>query len=129
MTPEKTQQLFATFPYLYRGRDKSPQESLMSWGFACGDGWFELIWTLSRQIEDAARREGLEPQSAAWPEATQVKEKFGTLRFHLRARTEAAAALIREAFEASARTCEECGMPCAPVDDNAASALCKHHAK
>lgn len=102
MTPENTQKLFAAFPHLYRGREKSVQESLMSFGFMCGDGWFELLWNLSQAIEDLARTEGHDPLSNAWPEATQVKEKFGDLRFHLRNCSEEMRRLIEEARVASA---------------------------
>lgn len=119
MSPENTQKLFDTFPHLYRGRVKSLQESLMSWGFTCGDGWFDLVWTLSQDIEDLARTTGLEPHSDEWPEAVQVKEKHGMLRFHLK-RTPLTTrykvvVLIREAELRSAIICEECGMPLVTV--------------
>ena len=45
------------------------------------------------------------------PCASQVKEKFGTLRFYMTTETEEMSALIREAEERSAVTCEECGSP------------------
>ncbi|MEO8121150.1 MAG: hypothetical protein ABI606_17735 [Rhodoferax sp.] len=80
MNPHNTQQLFDAFPHLYRGRQLPASESAMSWGFECGDGWFDLIWQLSKSIEDSARHEGIDPQSDEWAEATQVKNKFGSLR-------------------------------------------------
>lgn len=128
MTPEKEQKLFDAFPQMYRGRVKSVQESAMSFGFDCGDGWFDLIWRLSQQIETAARLEGLEPQSEAWPEARQVKQKVGRLRFYLVSPTEAMTALIREAEEDSAKTCEECGIPGSLVGNSGVKTLCKRHA-
>lgn len=54
MTQEKTQQLFDAFPSLYRGRVKPIEESLMSFGYDCGSGWFDLICMLSQKIEDVA---------------------------------------------------------------------------
>ena len=111
LTPENTQKLYEAFPRLYRGQSKIIYESSMCLGFVCDDGWFDLIWNLSQAIEDIARNEGLEPQSDDWPEATQVKEKFGTLCFRLKRRAEATTALIRKAEAASATTCEICGAP------------------
>jgi len=35
----------------------------MSWGYECGDGWFDLVWTISKKIEDAAAAAGLQTQS------------------------------------------------------------------
>lgn len=109
MSPENTQRLFEGFPNLYRGRHKSAQESSMHWGFECGDGWFDLLWNLSQAIEDEARKLGLDAQSGSWPEASQVKQKGGALRFHLEHATAAMEALIDEADLGAQRTCEECG--------------------
>lgn len=129
MTPENTQKLFDAFPHLYRGRVKTIQESSMSFGFDCGDGWFDLLWTLSQKIENAAKEIGLEPQSDVWPEATQVKQKMGMLRFYLDNPTEAMTTLIREAEEGSAKTCEVCGSPGSRVRSSRVKTLCEGHAK
>lgn len=43
--------------------------------------------------------------------ASQVKEKFGTLRFYMTAQTPEMDAIIDEADRKSATTCEECGKP------------------
>lgn len=72
-----SKQLFDDFPYLFRNR----HESSMQHGFECGDGWFDLIYALSREIEAVARENGLKPDSAEWPLCRQVKEKLGSLRF------------------------------------------------
>jgi hypothetical protein len=127
MTHDNTQKLFNSFPRLYRGRVKSVQKSLMSIGFDCGDGWFDLIWTLSQKIEDTARQAGLEPQCNAWPEATQVKQKMGTLRFYLENPTETMTALICKAEQDSANTCELCGKLEATVRSFGVKTLCDKH--
>ena len=101
MNDTNTQKLYDAFPRLYRGRNLPHSKSSMLWGFECGDGWFNLIWNLSRAIEAEARRTGIDPKSILWPEATQVKNKFGTLRFHLRRDTEATQALKEDALKAS----------------------------
>jgi hypothetical protein len=43
------------------------------------------------------------------PRASQVKEKFGTLRFYLDNGTQEMYKLVREAERESAETCEDCG--------------------
>jgi hypothetical protein len=51
MNIENTQKLLTTYPFLYR--------ELIEWGFECGDGWFDLVWQLSAEIESAAYLEGI----------------------------------------------------------------------
>ncbi len=101
----------------------------MSYGFDCDDGWFDLIRTLSQKIEDAARQTGLEPKNNAWPEATQVKQKMGSLRFYLYDPTEVMTALIRKAEQDSAKICETCGNPGATVRSSRIQTLCDIHEK
>ena len=101
MSPENTQRLYDAFPRLYRGRHLPREASAMLWGFECGDGWFELIWNLSLAIEEQARQDRIDSQSDAWPEAIQVKSKFGSFRFHLRQHSESLLTLIEAAREAA----------------------------
>jgi hypothetical protein len=54
---------------------------------------------------------GLRKPLVWWPCASQVKEKFGTLRFYLTQGTEEMYAITDEAERKSAKTCEECGKP------------------
>jgi len=96
---KNTLRLLNAFPSLYAGHTQPPSESLMCFGFECGDGWFQLIWDLSEKLE----AEGIV--------AVQVKEKFGSLRFYTDTDTDAAYAAIEEASEKSSKTCELCGAP------------------
>lgn len=112
MSPEHTEQLFTTFPHLYRGRFQYRDIGMIGGiGFNCGDGWFCLIWRLSRRLERAADEAGIDPKSDDWPEVVQVKSKFGTLRVNLRRSSPAFALLRNAALDASASICEECGRP------------------
>jgi hypothetical protein len=101
----------------------------MAMGFDCDDGWFDLIWSLSQAIEEAARRDGHEPQSKDWPEAVQVKQKVGTLRFNLAKSTNTFAALVDSAMKASEEICEVCGKPGAMAADmqSGVRTVCKDH--
>lgn len=125
MTPEKTHQLYHAFPWLYRGRDKPISVSQMSFGFACNDGWFNLIWKLSKRLEEIARHEGRFPNADDWPEAMQVKEKFGRLRFHIKFGSPDMRDAIDEAASLSEKTCELCGGPNARLVGD--RTVCCHH--
>lgn len=111
MSPDNTTLLFQSFPRLYRGKDKPATESLMSFGFTCDDGWFSLIRDLSQTIEDIARAEGRDPESEAWPEALQVKEKLGRLRMYIRNGSDSMYRAIADAGDLSGQVCEICSAP------------------
>ena len=106
MTPEHDQYLCQHYPKLYGQRGGHPNSTSMCWGFECGDGWFELIRKLSEQIENY--NNALPPDQPPI-EATQVKEKFGTLRFYTNSYPPVLDPWIQEAEETSAKTCEGCG--------------------
>ena len=72
--------------------------------FTCGDGWFDLLDTLCKQITDAVEA-GAPPAYA-----TQVKEKFGTLRFYYFGGNEEIEKMVEGAVAASGNICEECGV-------------------
>ena len=109
MSPDKTQELYDRFSELYRGRTKPETESLMRYGFSCSDGWFDLIAELSQRIADIAKAAGLTGDD--YPEAVQVKEKFGGLRFYIEGATDEICAAITAAEAKSDETCEVCGRP------------------
>lgn len=55
MTPELDRRLVKTFPILYRDRHGNQLETNMIWGFEHGDGWFDIVWTLSEKLEKIAK--------------------------------------------------------------------------
>jgi hypothetical protein len=107
MNQENTEKLWSSFPNLYRDKDAPITESLIPFGFECSDGWFQLIWDLSEALE----KEILELSgNERWHyRASQVKEKFATLRFHMTGSTDKMNNLINKAEEKSSQTCETCG--------------------
>ena len=79
MNAEHTRQLWNDYPILYRGRKYPLTQSLIPFGFECGDGWFRPIQKLSAALELMNiynRKYGVVV------EATQTKQKFGSLRFY-----------------------------------------------
>ncbi|MBC7750765.1 MAG: hypothetical protein H7Z73_03465 [Candidatus Saccharibacteria bacterium] len=111
MNKANTKKLYESFPFLYGDHDKPMTQTLMCWGFEYGDGWFDLIFNLSKAIEQEAEKSGLTRSSDLWPRAEQVKEKFGTLRFYVANGSKPIYDLIAKAEAKSEHTCEECGLP------------------
>ena len=68
--------LVKKYPSLYRDYNGDMKYTCMYWGFSCGNGWFNIIDNLSKQITD------LEKKYKIKVIADQVKEKFGGLRFY-----------------------------------------------
>jgi hypothetical protein len=99
MNEKNTAKLYKDFPKLYEGRTKSLQESLMPFGFMCGDGWFGLVYDLSKKISK------LEPSVRA----VEVKEKWGGLRFYIISGRKEVFDMISKAEEQSYHVCEVCG--------------------
>jgi len=110
MKQEYEEKLHKDFPLLYADKDKSPEESLICFGFECGDGWYTLLRNLSAKLESAIMRHIQEnPTDEYRPRAVQVKEKFGGLRFYMTSETPEISDFIRAAERKSYETCEACG--------------------
>jgi hypothetical protein len=97
MSPEKTQVLISSYPRLFANIHET----------GCYDGWFNIINTLCANIQRVIDREGI-PQITI----TQIKEKFGTLRYYVDdASNITICSLIDFAEDLSGSTCEFCGKP------------------
>lgn len=114
MSPENEEELVKAFPSIYRDYNGDIRTTAMAWGFECGDGWADLIYELSAKLDDL-------PIKVV---ASQVKEKFGGLRFYCHFlpddemdddkyndATIEADRLIAEAEKDSSVICEVCGAP------------------
>jgi len=83
MHTEKQETLVSRYPEIFRDYNGDPQRTCMAWGIECGDGWFDLIDTICKAIQNQT-----EHVNRLWPHlkfgvvAAQVKEKYGTLRFY-----------------------------------------------
>ena len=103
--------LIAAFPQLYRtwqGREMHEVWRTRQ-DFECGNGWFELLWQLSTQLEVLLATLPETERSAYAP--TNVKEKLGGLCFYLTRSIPEMERAISRAEGQSIRTCEECGQP------------------
>jgi len=125
MDAKNTKALWKKYSSIFSGRYLSIQESLIPFGFECGDGWYkiidELCETLCRLID------GTDIEIIA----TQVKEKFGGLRFYYY--TEDATNemskkimdIVDHAEDLSYKTCEQCGKPGKVIGEGWLVTLCK----
>lgn len=104
MRRKLTSELYLRFPDIFRGRNKPLTESLMVFGLECGDGWFNLIYALCEELEQQAILE-----KTPLPEAQQVKQKLGGLRFYVNGGTREMLNLIDAAETRSETLCEVYG--------------------
>lgn len=125
MSPELDKKLVEKYPLIFKDRHASMQITAMCWGFECRDGWYNIINALCFQIQSHidwknSQRQSLltnNPYNRPIPDevpqvvATQVKEKFGTLRFYTDGGDDRTNGMIRMAEAMSAVTCEVCGSP------------------
>lgn len=77
MKKELEDKLFEKYPKIFKQKDLSMKETCMCCGIECGNGWYDLINTLCFSLQF-----NVEHNNYPQVEATQVKEKFGTLRFY-----------------------------------------------
>lgn len=110
MTEEKDRALVAKYPKLFRDRYGNMMETCMCWGFECGDGWYYLIDNLCKCIQSYIdSNHHLEGNVQIY--VTQVKEKYGTLRFYTTGGDDRVEGMIWFAEYLSSAICEECGNP------------------
>lgn len=110
------------YPSLFRDRHAPMTATCMCWGFACGDGWYALIDTLCAEIQQHVDETGIGEVVA-----TQVKEKFGCLRFYVRGGDTYVSAMTWFADYLSGFICEECGAPALRTGDSWIKTRCARH--
>jgi len=123
MNKKKTEELFERYPKIFRQRILPMSETSMCWGFSCGDGWFNIIdclcFTLQAHVDQLTVDWDLHKDKVEKPkwllepipqvEATQVKEKFGGLKFYVDSSDDYILGAINFAEALSYKTCEDCG--------------------
>lgn len=127
MSPELDAELCKKYPKIFVNRNQDSSESCMSWGFECGDGWYDLLDTLCFTIQnwiDCNSRRNISQVTA-----DQVKEKFGTLRFYYTGGDDLISGMVELAENISGKTCEQCGQKGKRVGSGWITTLCKQHAE
>jgi hypothetical protein len=99
MTEFETEEYFPkVFPKMYVGGYG---------GICCGEGWFNILNMLSRNIQHYLDWKPEVPQVTV----SQIKEKFGSLRFYYEGGDEYVKGMVSMAESMSEVTCEKCGNP------------------
>ena len=99
MNRELQAKLYAKYPNIFVDKDADMRTTAMCWGIECDDGWYCIIDALCENIQKLGYN----------IKATQVKEKFGTLRFYTDYSNDTIDNLIELTENCSAKTCEVCG--------------------
>ena len=111
MKKEVQEKLFNNYPTIFRQRELDRTVTAMCYGISCGDGWYTLIDTMcgniQNRMENANRNKPEEEHIIC--EATQVKEKWGGLRFYVQGSDSYIDGIIDLAESMSYRICSECG--------------------
>jgi hypothetical protein len=114
MKKELEKKLVEKYPKILTDYGGNPMETCMAWGIECDDGWYNLLDKCLGKIQhlcDLVSYKGEEYQIVA----SQIKEKYGTLRFYYSGTSSDRIAddivddIITEAENESARVCENTG--------------------
>jgi hypothetical protein len=127
MREDLDQQLCEKYPLIFADRNKSMQETCMCWGFEHGDGWYNIIDSLCANIQNHIDWQTKQGKTVPQVVATQVKEKFGTLRFYYNGGDDVIDGMVRMAESWSAVACEECGAPGTQNSQGWIKTLCETH--
>lgn len=108
--------LVKDFPYLFADRNGDMRDTCFAFGFECGDGWEPLLREAAEKLEPlckayAEQMTEEEKASGGHPRASQIKEKYGTLRFYMTSATDEMYEIVTEAERKSEDTCDRCGSP------------------
>jgi hypothetical protein len=98
------------FPKLFSDRNAPITQSCFGFGFECRNGWEPIIRAAAQKLE--AINDKID-RPEFWIRVSQIKEKFGTLRFYtgsiLYEYADEVEAIINEVETKSETTCEKCG--------------------
>jgi len=116
MKLKSQQDIFDRFPLLYQERHLPCTQTCMCWGLDCGQGWYNLIYSLSEELQLLSNQTGYQVI------ITQLKEKWGHLTVYYRLVMNDGAGdldpavlmriincLISAAEKVSEHTCDACG--------------------
>jgi len=107
------------YPLIFAQRNMPMTQTAMCWGFDHDNGWFNILNQLCMQIQGHIDWQNRETEVIPQVVATQVKQKYGTLRFYYSGGDEVIDGMVRMAEAMSAVTCEVCGDVGKVRNDNA----------
>lgn len=96
-------------------------------GFAVGPGWWPIIESLCGNIQHYLNWKNKESEVVAQVVVTQIKEKFGGLRFYYNGGDDTIDGMVRMAESWASNACEECGVPGQSRSGGWIKTLCDEH--
>lgn len=111
MKKELDELLCTKYPKMTVNRYGSEMDTCMCYGFAVGDGWFNLINILMGNIQSHIDWKEKQGNPITQVVLDQVKSKFGGLRFYYTGGDDYISGLVSMAESMSEVTCETCGSP------------------
>jgi len=133
MNKDLDKALCEKYPAIFANRHGDMRTTAMCWGFECGDGWYQIIDALCACMQNYydgnAEWQKKQGNELFQPVATQVKEKFGTLRFYYDGGNDYTEGMVWLAEQLSAQTCEKCGQPGETRGGSWLATLCDECAK
>jgi hypothetical protein len=127
MREELDRQLVEKYSKIFANRYADMRTTAMCWGFEHGDGWYPIIDSLCGNIQNHIDWQTKQGKTVPQVVATQVKEKFGTLRFYYDGGDDVIDGMVRMAESWSAVACEECGTPGTQNSRGWIKTLCETH--
>jgi hypothetical protein len=127
MKRELDEYLCKVYPKMMVNRNKDMQETCMCWGFAVGDGWFQLLNQLMGNIQNHIDWQNRNGEVVSQVTVDQVKEKFGTLRFYYTGGDDYIRGMVTMAESMSGVICEECGKPGTSTGGGWIKTVCIEH--
>jgi hypothetical protein len=123
MKPELEKELIEKYPKIFEVTEDRKMMPFSMFGCETNDGWYDLLNHLCSQIqhhidwsnEQRNRLLGDNPHNLSVPDevaqvtVSQVKEKFGTLRFYYSGGDDRIDGMVRMAESLSSVICEVCG--------------------
>lgn len=129
MNNDLDKMLCSRYPKMFTERGGYHNDTDLGWGIACDDGWFDLIDTLCDSIQSYIDNKSKYTPDVSQVEITQIKEKFGTLRFYANGGDDVTDGMIWFAESMSGKICEVCGTPGKRRSGGWIRTLCDEHAK
>lgn len=100
MSNQKILERIKEFPFVQKSFEID-QTNFSMFGCEVGDGWSDIIYELCKKIDESGEDVII----------SQVKEKFGLIRFYTLGHSDQVDEWITEAENKSSKTCEVCGKP------------------
>ena len=123
--------LFEKYPTVFEfdKTDPASPTCFFMFGIECGDGWYDILDKLLHLIawhQKDAKKYNPKYENVS---ITQIKEKFGTLRFYYTGGDDYISGLVAMAETMSSVACEECGNRGSQTDTGWIRTLCKAHSR